>query len=76
MNVKKLDIQDLSNWFRSGIKPESEWGIGTEHEQFIYDKKDLKRLAYGTQLGIKKVLQELQKDIWEQIGRASCRERV
>ncbi len=67
MNVKKLDIQDLSNWFRSGIKPESEWGIGTEHEQFIYDKKDLKRLAYGTQLGIKKVLQELQKDIWEPV---------
>ncbi|HCY00458.1 MAG TPA: glutamate--cysteine ligase, partial [Bacteroidales bacterium] len=67
MNFKKLDIQDLSNWFRSGIKSESEWGIGTEHEQFLYNKKDLKRLAYNTHPGIRQVLQELQKDIWKPV---------
>ena len=67
MNFKKLDIKDLSNWFRSGIKPESEWGIGTEHEQFLYKKNDLTRLAYHTQPGIRQVLQELQKDIWNPV---------
>ena len=67
MNLKKLDVKDLSNWFRSGIKPESEWGIGTEHEQFLYNKKDFTRLAYDTQPGIRMVLEEMQKENWKPV---------
>lgn len=67
MSSQKLNVKDLSNWFRSGIKPESEWGIGLEHEQFLFNKKDLTRLAYDTQPGIRMVLEEMQENIWAPI---------
>ena len=67
MGLKKLDIQDLSDWFRSGIKSEKKWGIGTEHEQFLYNRKDLTRLGFDTQPGIRIVLEEMQAEGWEPV---------
>jgi glutamate--cysteine ligase len=58
------DISQLTDWFREGIKPESQWGIGTEHEQFLYSRKDFSRLAYEGQPGILNVLSQMQKDGW------------
>jgi glutamate--cysteine ligase len=58
------DISQLTDWFREGIKPASEWGIGTEHEQFLYSRKDFSRLAYTGQPGIQEVLIHMQKDGW------------
>lgn len=66
-SIKKLDFQDLSNWFRSGKKSKSEWGIGTEHEQFLFSRKDITRLGYDTQPGIRSVLEEMQKDNWQPV---------
>lgn len=67
VDLKRLDIQDLSDWFRSGIKPETKWGIGTEHEQFLYNRSDLTRLGYDTQPGIRSVLEEMQKEEWKPV---------
>lgn len=54
----------LTAWFEEGCKPYNEWRVGTEHEQFLYDKKTLQRLGYDTSPGIKDVLLELKKDDW------------
>lgn len=67
VRLKRLGFQDLSDWFRSGIKPKTEWGIGTEHEQFLYNRKDFTRLGYDTQPGIRSVLEEMQKEGWEPV---------
>ena len=67
IGLKKLDIQDLSDWFRSGIKSEKKWGIGTEHEQFLYNSKHLTRLGFDTQPGIRIVLEEMQAEGWEPV---------
>ena len=67
VDLKRLDIQDLSDWFRSGIKSETKWGIGTEHEQFLYNRKDFTRLGYDTQPGIRSVLEEMQKEGWKSV---------
>lgn len=62
--AEAIDKSQLTDWFREGIKPASEWGIGTEHEQFLYSRKDFSRLAYTGQPGIQEVLAQMQKDGW------------
>lgn len=64
-SAELTDKSQLTDWFRSGIKPESEWGIGTEHEQFLYSRKDFSRLAYLGHPGIKEVLTQMQTDGWD-----------
>jgi len=65
--VELRDKSQLIDWFRAGIKPEKDWGIGTEHELFLFSRKDFKRLPYDGQPGIKGVLKEIQKDGWNPI---------
>ncbi len=51
-----------------GNKPKADWRIGTEHEKFVYDIKDYKRLSYDGEPGIKQLLQGLGTfDCWEPI---------
>lgn len=54
----------LIEYFSSGSKPKSAWGIGTEHEKFLYHRPDLKRLAYDSKPGIKEILKHLMATDW------------
>ncbi len=63
-SAEVTDKSQLTDWFREGIKPELEWGIGTEHEQFLYNRKDFSRLTYDSRPGIQGVLTQMQKDGW------------
>ena len=56
-----LDRDQLRLYFEQGCKPHSEWGIGSEYENFIFDK-DLKRpVAYEGPKSISKVFDVLIK---------------
>ncbi|HBX87346.1 MAG TPA: glutamate--cysteine ligase [Marinilabiliaceae bacterium] len=61
---EKLEVADLSDWFRAGIKPEKDWGIGTEHEQFLLKAGDLTRLRYNSRPGIREILSEGAENGW------------
>ena len=50
-----VDSKDkLIQYFRKGIKKGNELRIGVEHEKFLFNKKDLKRIDY----------EEIKKNIW------------
>src|SRR5690554_7066263 len=38
--------EDLVAWFRAGEKGPEYWGIGTEHEQFLFERGTNRRLSY------------------------------
>ncbi len=53
---------DLIQYFNDGIKNESQLKIGVEHEKFLFNKNDLKRIDYNQ---IKKVFEILSYKGWE-----------
>ena len=50
MNKFLFDTVDskekLIQYFQKGIKKDNELRIGVEHEKFLFNKKDLKRIDY------------------------------
>jgi glutamate--cysteine ligase len=67
---KKTEIQhkaQLVEYFEQGSKPREKWGIGTEHEKFMFRKNNFKRLVYGTGAGINTVLTEMQRHGWQPV---------
>src|SRR5690554_6365653 len=38
--------EDLVAWFRAGVKGSEDWGIRTEHEQFLFERGTNRRLSY------------------------------
>ena len=52
----------LIQYFKDGIKKDTDLRIGVEHEKFLFNKKDLKRIDYGK---IKKVFELLQNNGWK-----------
>jgi glutamate--cysteine ligase len=60
----------LVEYFEQGSKPREKWGIGTEHEKFMFRKNNFKRLVYGTGAGINTVLTEMQKLGWQPVTEA------
>ena len=52
----------LIQYFNDGIKNESQLKIGVEHEKFLFNKNDLKRIDYNQ---IKKVFEILSNKGWE-----------
>ncbi|HKK69166.1 MAG TPA: glutamate--cysteine ligase, partial [Bacteroidales bacterium] len=50
-----------------GNKPPDQWGIGTEHEKFLFRKDNLERLGHDTQPGIGQVMRHMQKTGWHPI---------
>ena len=61
--VDTVDSKDkLIQYFRKGIKKDSELRIGVEHEKFLFNKSDLKRVDYNQ---IKKVFENLKNNGWE-----------
>ncbi len=57
----------LIEYFKQGCKPSEKWGIGTEHEKFIFQKSDFKRIGYNTQPGIKTIFGNMQKTGWKPV---------
>jgi glutamate--cysteine ligase len=62
--TKTLNKQDLIHYFEQGCKPPEAWGIGTEHEKFLYRKDDLQRLGHNTKPGIIQIMQHIQRSGW------------
>ena len=58
----------LIQYFKDGIKKDTDLRIGVEHEKFLFNKTDLKRVDYD----------QIKKNIWnfkrERLG-ATIRER-
>lgn len=64
---KTIEIQhklQLIEYFQQGNKPREKWGIGTEHEKFLYHKNSLKRLSYNTEKGIVAIFKRMELDGW------------
>ncbi len=51
---------DLLEFFTSGCKPPEQWRIGTEHEKFGFNQRDLTPVPYEGPKGIKALLEGLQ----------------
>src|SRR5690349_8986380 len=65
------DKRQLVAHLEGGAKPASQWRIGTEHEKFVFRRKDLRRAAYED--GIAPLLQGLTRFGWTPVlehGRA------
>ncbi len=61
------DKSQLIDYFREGCTPFEDWGIGTEHEKFLYRIDDFKRLGYNTHAGIQSILEHMQQNDWNPI---------
>ena len=69
-NIAIKHKEQLVEYFEQGSKPREKWGIGTEHEKFMFRKNNFKRLVYGTGAGINTVLTEMQKLGWQPVTEA------
>jgi glutamate--cysteine ligase len=59
---------DLVAWFEAGIKPKSQFRIGTEHEKFVFTVEDRKAVPYAGRRGIRTLLEGMQHLLgWEPI---------
>ncbi|MFV0364953.1 MAG: glutamate--cysteine ligase [Mangrovibacterium sp.] len=67
MNTIITKKSQLIQYFHDGNTPFEDWGIGTEHEKFLYNATDYTRLAYGTEPGIKRVLEAIKQEGWDSI---------
>ena len=71
--------EQIIKYFESGIKQIKDFKIGVEHEKFLFNNQNNKRIDY---LKIKEMFSSLLEFGWNpilekgKIGRASCRERV
>lgn len=66
-NLAPIESRDqLVDYFRAGEKPCSEWGVGTEHEKFLYRRSDFEMVSYEEPGGIGELLGRLADDYgWE-----------
>ena len=58
---------DLIKFIADGVKPKSEWRIGTEHEKFGYNLKTYATLPYDGRPGIRAMLEGMKRFGWEGI---------
>src|SRR5262245_15545854 len=56
---------DLVNFIADGVKPKSDWRIGTEHEKFGYNMKTHAVLPYDGKPGIRAMLDGMKRFGWE-----------
>lgn len=64
-NIELTHKNQLVEYFELGNKPPERWGVGTEHEKFLYRLPDLKRLDFDSDPGIRQILEEIQSFGWE-----------
>ncbi|MGQ1891020.1 glutamate--cysteine ligase [Thermophagus sp. OGC60D27] len=57
--------KQLIDYFEEGNKPPEQWGIGTEHEKFLFDKQSFRRIGYDTTPGIRQVLRHIEQSGWK-----------
>jgi len=61
-------VSELTAYLASGMRPESQWRLGTEHEKFGFTKDDLRPLPYEGERGIRAVLEGLAERFdWEPV---------
>jgi glutamate--cysteine ligase len=59
---------DLVRYLEDGCTPPADWRIGTEHEKFVYCKKQLTAIPYAGDHGIKAILEGLSHfDGWHPV---------
>src|SRR5271167_5002415 len=59
---------DLVNWIAQGVKPKSQFHIGTEHEKFVFTLEGHHPVPYEGQRGIRALLEGMQHLLgWEPI---------
>src|SRR3546814_4258058 len=56
--------------FEQGEKPPEKWKIGTEHEKFVYARKDHHAPSYPEEGGIRALLMGLTRYGWEPVLRS------
>ena len=59
---------DLVNALADGVKPKTDWRIGTEHEKFGYDLRNFAPLPYEGTPGIRGMLEGMRRFGWEAIN--------
>lgn len=62
-----VDKRQLVESLEQGCKPPEQWRIGTEHEKFGYQRRDLRPLKYEGEQGIRAMLEGLQRFGWEPV---------
>jgi glutamate--cysteine ligase len=58
------DKRQLVEYLAAGSKPGNQWRIGTEHEKFAFNLKDLRTLPYDGPAGIRAMLEGLTRFGW------------
>ncbi len=61
------DKRQLVDYLAAGCKPPEEWRIGTEHEKFVFRRKDLHPVPYEGADGIRALLEGLRRFGWEPV---------
>ena len=61
------DKRQLVEYLAAGSKPPAKWRIGTEHEKFAFNLKDLRTLPYDGPAGIRAMLEGLTRFGWEPV---------
>ncbi len=58
------DKRQLVDYLAAGSKPRAKWRIGTEHEKFAFNLKDLRTLPYDGTAGIRAMLEGMTRFGW------------
>lgn len=58
---------ELAGWLEAGSKPADQWRIGTEHEKFGFHTDDLTPLPYGSERGVRAVMEGLMDFGWSPV---------
>jgi glutamate--cysteine ligase len=57
--------RQMIDYIAQGSKPREQWRIGTEHEKFGFNQRDLRPLPYEGPAGVKALLEGLQRFGWK-----------
>jgi glutamate--cysteine ligase len=59
--------RQMIEYIAQGSKPREQWRIGTEHEKFGFNQRDLRPLPYEGPAGVKALLQGLTRFGWKPV---------
>jgi glutamate--cysteine ligase len=55
-------LEQLVDYFRGGEKPREKWGVGTEHEKFLFRRSDYEMVSYDEPGGIGELFERLASE--------------
>ena len=68
---------ELLAWFEAGIRPQSEFRLGTEHEKFAFTVADHRPVPYEGRRSIRSLLEGMQRLLgWEPMRTGEARAHV